>query len=52
LDPFKEFILEQRHKGVTNASMMLRLLQKKGFTGEARPYAASPPRSEDLGPLL
>lgn len=36
LDPFKPFILEQMRKGVTNAAKMLRLLQKRGFTGKAR----------------
>lgn len=36
LDPFKDFILEQMRKGVTNAAKMLRLLQARGYTGKVR----------------
>lgn len=36
LDDYKPFILEQMKKGVTNASKMLRLLERRGFTGKIR----------------
>lgn len=36
LDPFKEFIVAQMQKGVTNAERMLADLRKRGYTGQVR----------------
>lgn len=36
LDEHKQFILEHMQKGVTNAAKMLRLLERRGYTGKVR----------------
>ncbi len=36
LDPFKEFIVAQMQKGVTNAERMLVDLRKRGYKGKVR----------------
>lgn len=36
LDPFKDFIVAQMHRGVTNAERMLRDLRKRGYAGQVR----------------